>query len=182
MDDNQFKDAWQRHGNQLQQDNPLNISSQIINGKRRTALMRLADRYKLFIIIAFGSIFTSILWMRSSILDGSIRLPLIISFIVYFLTCGIMDCVLYHKVTSIDVNSMPTQKVIMRAMRCRKLHLQFMIILIPVAIALIGVLVWLFNSQTPFLVGILVGAVTGLIIGMVQFRRFMNDYRAVTDD
>lgn len=61
----------------------------------------------------------------------------------------------------------------------RKRHLQFMIILIPIAIALLGSFIYVMVDNIYFIYGVICGAVIGLAIGIFQFMEFMADYRDV---
>ena len=90
-----------------------------------------------------------------------------------------MDYWLWNKIRHIDPVAMTISTVAELALLYRKRHLQFMAILIPLAIGLIGLLAYAVSDDTAFLSGMSCGAAIGLMIGLIVFRRFMNDYRDI---
>ena len=76
---------------------------------------------------------------------------------------------------------MSVSEVAYNAMFYRKRHLQFMAVLIPMAVALLGFTGYVFSSEIYFPYGMIVGAVCGLIIGIIQFRKFMAEYRKLSE-
>lgn len=152
----------------------------VISGKRTTALENLARRYKRFSRVALIMIAWSFLIFNMDYLYPSSRLPLAISFGVYFLICSSMDYWLYKGIRSIDVQEMAVAEVAAKALFYRKRHLQFIAILIPMAIALITYFVWISTDDPYMIAGIAAGGVIGLAIGTREFINFMADYRRLT--
>lgn len=145
---------------------------------RLTALERLARRYRRFASISTVFIVVMPLYFRNDIFSESWRLTLMLSFCVYFAIAAGMDWWLYAGVNSIDVVNMPVSEVASKALFYRKWHHRFMALLIPAAAALLTLLVIaLTDNSVPMLVGIGAGAAFGLLIGTLQYRRFMSDYR-----
>ena len=93
---NKIKKDWANNnseGYQLMKE--MNLYN-ILTGKRQTALMQLASRYKIFYRIAFIMAPLSIFWSLNPIFDGIIQIPLVIYGVCYFLLVGIMDYYLYN--------------------------------------------------------------------------------------
>lgn len=149
----------------------------ITRSKRKTALTRLADRYARFSNLAFTFALFSPVWIANPEVGGKHKSIIIICMMIYFIICGAIDRHICHKVRAINIFEMPTSEVIARAMKCRLLHLRSMAFIIPLAITLIVLFSWS-NSWNPYInIGIISGALIGVAIGTIQFRRFMRDYR-----
>ena len=153
----------------------------IINGKRRTALDNLAERYRRFSNLALILILMSFTWIFNPSMfpdNHSLGIVVGVSFAVYALICSVMDRWLYQGIRSIDVVAMPVSEVIRKALFYRKRHLQFIAILLPIVLAIIGVMAWSMDNLY-FRLGILVGFITGTAIGLRQLFAFLADYRTI---
>ncbi|MDE6547885.1 MAG: hypothetical protein K2L22_02710 [Muribaculaceae bacterium] len=156
----------------------------IINGKRKTALQNLADRYKRFSILGVCLIMLSLSYcFNPNIFPGELKWRIIISvaFALYALTASVMDCWLYNGIRSIDVVTMPVAEVIRKAMFYKKRHMQFIAVLLPFVLAIIGVIAWK-GDNIYFRLGIIVGFISGTAIGVFQLMNFLADYRAITSE
>ena len=156
----------------------------IINGKRKTALQNLADRYKRFSIMGIILIMLSLSYcFNPNIFPGDSRWRIIISvaFALYALTASVMDRWLYNGIRSIDVGTMPVAEVIGKALFYRKRHLQFIAVLLPFVLAIIGAYAWK-GDNIYFRLGILVGFIVGTAVGIFQLMNFLSDYRAITSE
>lgn len=151
----------------------------IMEGHRRTALENLARRYRSFSIIGFVMAIVSVQWYRCPIFED-LRGAIAITFIAYFLICGIIDTIFYRMIRTIDVTEMTVSEVASRALHCRKRHLQAIAILFPLAIAIIGLMAYIGSGDKYFLIGMGAGAAVGLAIGINQLRNFLHDYRTLT--
>lgn len=154
----------------------------IIDGKRQTALQRLAKRYKRFSDMALIFILMCIpLGMNGVLPAGATKWCLVVFYGVMMLVSSTMDRWLYIGISSIDVAAMPVSEVIRLATFYRKRHLQFVMILLPMAFIFIGGMIWLaiYNNATYYLGGMFAGAVIGFIIGLRELRKFMDDYREI---
>lgn len=156
--------------------------SEVMLDKRRTALQNLAQRYRRFSNVALIMIAWSVCIFFAASFGTEHRLLTSIVFGVYFLVCSIMDYWLYRGVSSIDVAEMSVSEVIRKALFYRKRHLQFMIILIPMAIGILSLVIWQVTGNEYMLMGIAFGAMAGLAIGTRMFLKFMADYRTLTSD
>lgn len=153
---------------------------EVIYGKRLTALESLARRYRHFSIIATIMIAWSVIGFFPGVSPFSRNIYLMLAFGIYFLTCSTMDFWLYMGIRSIDIQEMPVSEVVRKALFYRKRHLQFMAILIPMAVALVAFMTWTLTEDPIMLASIAAGALIGLAIGLRQFMRFMSDYRTLT--
>ncbi|MDE6786690.1 MAG: hypothetical protein K2J46_06600, partial [Muribaculaceae bacterium] len=84
-------------------------------------------------------------------------------------------------VRSIDVVNMPVSEVIRKALFYRKRHLQFIAILLPSVLAIIGFIAWSMDNFY-FRLGILIGFIAGTALGLRQLFAFLADYRAITSN
>lgn len=126
-----------------------------------------------------GAIFTilSLCYLFSPLIPEPMRLLIVLSFASYFCVACLMDFYLYREISSINLNMDTVESVLKQALRCRKLHLTFIIILLPIAFALIGLIIYAMNGDKYIVAGVMIGAVIGAAIGINQFRRFMNEYK-----
>ena len=179
--DNLKKD-WQDTNVAIQTE--ANSYDKIINGKRRTALENLAERYRRFSNLALILILLSFSWIfNPDMFPGNqgLRIAVGVSFAVYALIASIMDRWLYKGIQSIDIVVMPVSEVVRKALFYRKRHLQFIVILLPVVLSIIAVMAWSMDNLY-FRLGIVVGFIAGVAIGVRQLLAFLADYRDITSD
>lgn len=156
--------------------------AEIIAGKRRTALQQLADRYRWFSNIALPMMVLIPFVGFNNVLNLAPlgwKLAWSIFAVSYFGLCSLMDRWLYKGVSRIDCATMTVNEVSEKAMYYRKRHLQFIIVLVPMAIIMIGGLFYLTDRNEYFLYGCIVGGIIGLVIGLRQFLCFMSEYKAI---
>lgn len=180
MDEKNIKEIWRQGRSEADSSwYESNGRPRIPNNRRKTALTRLQDRYKRFIRMEI--IFTfAIPGMVSGILRRTGHSPaVIIAFILFFLTAAAIDYHIYRQLREISVDRMTTSEVIRRSTLCRKQHLASIIFLFPFALICVGLLGWALYFDIYFMIGMGVGALVGLAVGIVQFQRFMSDYRRV---
>lgn len=174
-----LRKAWRDTGNAMGSDypNPDDLN------KKKTALDNLRDRYKSFWVMALAlGIGTFMIF--STIIDNiefGLGLPLALSYGLYFMICFGMDCWLWNGVRKINPVTMSVSKVASKALFYHKRHLQFVCILLPIAVGLVGFTAYAFRAQTYLVYGVIVGVVIGAIMGIIQFRRFMASYRQLSD-
>lgn len=170
-----LKKEWQetsfRHTSQEKIDDSIN--------GRLTSLEKLARRYRRFCILAVCLIPLNIN-ILSDIFPAEAMTLLTICYSVCLLASAGADFMLYKGIRGIDCGTMPVIEVMRRALKCRKRHLQSIMILAPMALATVGLTAYFATSDPYMIGGIIGGAVIGLIIGTLQFRKFMRDYREVT--
>lgn len=155
------------------------LISDVMNDRRQTALQNLARRYQRFSNIALVMIFWSLLIFYTEVYPEPTRLYTSIALGSYFLIVSIMDYWLYRGVRSINLVEMDMRSVMVKAAFYRKRHLQFVAILLPLAIGLVIFIFWQFTGQQYMIAGIAFGLIIGLAIGSRQLMKFMADYRAI---
>ena len=156
----------------------------IISGKRRTALQNLAERYKRFSVMGFVLIMLSMSYcFNPNIFPGNLswRIGMGVAFGLYALTASVMDLWLYNGVRTIDVFTMPVKEVIGKALFYKKRHLQFIAVLLPFVLAIIGAIVWK-SENLYFRLGILAGFIIGVPIGIKHLMDFLADYRTIISE
>ena len=174
METNELQNKWSKMNTQISNiDDVITIEE---SKKMKTAQERLAAQYKSFIIM--GGIFAIFipLMMYNSIY---FPLPMALSFSAYFILAMVMDLILYLKVCAIDFSEMSVVDVAYSAYKCRRLHHICQIILIPCAIALIGITGYQFISEPYILWGMIVGAVIGLCLGLTMYFKMMSNYKTL---
>lgn len=183
MNEDEMKESWRRISGR--KDNETLMKEAYTSGartaERRTALMRLADRYRRFIIISGAMIFAGPIWMVNHTIMPEMRPILAILVAVYFGGCAASAWYLHKKVKEIDVVRMPTAEVIGLAADCRKTHLRNIMILLLMALALLGVLAWNYRAESAMLYGLGAGIIAGILTGLNILRIFMNDYKNIAD-
>lgn len=161
----------------------------IVSGRSRTALQRLELRYRRFAIFASAmTVCIPCLMSRGEILPDNVaeicgmgvKWWLITGFAIFFATAAIMDFWLSRGIRGIDVQSWPVAQVIRRALYYRRRHLQFQLILIPMAAMIICGLVSLSRNDMS-VYGMIAGGAVGLAIGLREWLKFMADYRQIAD-
>lgn len=181
IDIEQMRKAWVEMGKALGMQSGLDNNPEDFN-KKKTALDRLRDRYRLFWTMSLPLAFsTFMIFSRRMIAENHMNFWLGVACAVYFLTVFCMDFWLWRGIGSINPLKMSIAEIAEKSMFYRKRHLQFVAILIPIAIALIGFMGYVFSSEKYVLNGITVGAICGGFVGIMQFRRFMAEYRNLSD-
>lgn len=170
-----LKKEWQktsfRHTSQEQIDNSIN--------GRLTSLEKLARRYRRFCIFAICMIPLNVNIIANIFPDESM-MWLALCYSVCLLSSAVVDFLLYKGIRGINCRTMSVIEVARRALKCRKRHLQSIMVLAPMAFATVGLTAYFATSDSYMIAGIIVGAAVGLILGSLQLREFMRDYREVT--
>ncbi len=176
-----MKLAWRDTTRSLEADNSADrMINEFKNGNPRTSLDRLRDRYRRFATAALCMMPVLSVFMNRRIFPEEGGVWLSVAFAVYFLIAAMMDWWLYKGVGSIDPLTMPVSEVISRAMYYRKKHLTFVVILIPMAIAIIIAMARILDSDPYLILGMAVGGAIGLAIGSLALKRFLDDYRNIS--
>lgn len=152
----------------------------IAEGRRSTALQRLAKRYRVFSTISATAICLSLLLMKLDFVESGMRPVIALAFGAYFFTASVMDLWLSNGISKIDCINMTVHEVICKALFYRKRHFQFMAVLLPAALAVIGLLAWQTTDNVYILACMAIGFLLGLALGLKEFYRFMADYRDIT--
>ncbi len=178
--DNLRKD-WQDANVAIPRDS--NSYESIINGKRKTALQSLAQRYRWF--SNMGLLFLLMVPLNLLNLhlfpDLKMKTAILIWFASFFLICSVMDRWLYHGIKQIDVLTMSVSEVIEKALYYRKWHIRFIFILLPLALGCLGLMAYAIDDIYVRL-GMLAGFLAGVALGIRQLLNFLADYRAITSE
>ena len=180
MHDRQLFEAWRRANSTSGNIDYTDLTRSIISGERKTALMRLADRYKGFYRMSFIIAGLQIAWASNPLYMTKLPfwvIPLVGLF--FFLLAGGMDVTLYNRIRDIDVLSMSVSDVIRRAADSRRFHLRCILILLPIAFTYVGLMVWSASDNIYFIYGAAVGIVIGMSIGIYHLNKIMQDYRLI---
>lgn len=145
-----------------------------INENRRTALDRLARRYRSFAILATGLIF---FFPPQLALTFHIPVWMIVWFILIMAASAITDYYLTYLVKRIDVATMPLNKVVEQTLKCRRIHLIFVAVNMPLALGFCGAFAYYCKADPYIISGIICGAILGLIMGLIVLFNFLRDYR-----
>ena len=178
--DKNIHNCWRdlRFRNTSEDNNEMN---DITGGRRRSSLQSLAQRYNWFSNMAlFMTIWPVIMWLNPSVSIPHEKVILIV-LCIYFATCSIMDRWLYCGIKSIDCATMPVVEVARLTRLYRRRHLQFIGLLIPIVIGVIGTLIY-YSNNIYLTVGVIMGTIIGIAIGSRQLMAFLEDYRQVLQD
>lgn len=180
MEDNIKKD-WR--------DTRVNIKSAvetldlIMQGKKKSALQSLAQRYLTFSRFAIIALFFSvpaIFQVMSQVFPLKECIWLAIGFAVIFIVSSAMDRWLYNRIKELDLTAMTVTEIARKAALYRKRHLQFVAILLPMTIALCGAMAAM-SGNVYMTAGMVAGGVTGMAIGVGQLIKFLKDYGSLTE-
>lgn len=171
MDDN-YKSLWQSV------DGMLSYNQQYISKKSHlTSLDRLARKYLAFSILSFTMIWVWIMIGINGIDDINFHTSTVVALCLYFLTASTMDAWLWWKIKALDPSTMQVDTFNRSLLRYRRIHHIFMAILIPMAMALITLILLEFPHDPYFIAGVVSGQIIGVAIAITQYLRFMHLYR-----
>lgn len=177
----QIKKAWSKIGHSLESQCAPDLDPESYK-RKKTALDRLRDKYRTFCVISLLMVFNSFLtFSRVPLADSKPNFWLGVVYALYFLIAFCMDYWLWKGIGTIDPLRMSVVEVSGKALFYRKKHLQFVVAIIPIAIVVLGFTVYQFSANIYFLAGMVAGAVCGLVIGTAQLRRFMAEYRNLSE-
>lgn len=175
-----MKMTWRDTARGLSASSPSDETLEKIRiGKQSTSLDRLGERYFRFVLLSGTCCILSASFMLLPCPTPYNPIWLTLGFLAYFLTCAVMDFWLYRGVGSIDCLRMPVSEVINKALYYRKRHLQFILILLPMAFGVVFLIALFNNFDRSILFGMIFGGAIGLAIGSYQLREFMRDYRSI---
>lgn len=153
---------------------------------RLTTLQWLIRRYKRFSRIALIMAGCSPLYFFILLRDNTTASMWQITYVtvfmmIYFITVSIMDCWLARGLSSINIMEGTVSEVCHRAFFYRKRHFQFIAVLIPMCLIILGLLAWLFSDNIYILNGMVSGAIIGFVVAIIALRRFMKEYKDLTN-
>lgn len=177
MTDQEMHQAWNDTDSRLQSIETSDMKP--FDSRRNTALDNLAQRYLTFSRLALVMTLCSPVYMFSGIIPDIWRYVIAVCLCVFFGMAGCMDYWLYHGVKSIDIRTMPVSEVVRKAIFYRRRHLQFIAILVPLAISIFTLMALAFSPSRYMIAGMVCGAVIGIVMGVRQLIAFMDDYRTL---
>lgn len=179
-----LKTKWKEMNKRLDrlEEATVKESIRISDQRVRSAQENLAASYKRIAIIAgiMGLVCCPTFVMSKGIFNYPDQRSRIISALTlgaYFLICMVMDGYLSSAVMDINLAKMPVTKVRDAAIRLKRLHHIFQIILIPAAITALAVSIYPLKSEPYILIGCGAGALLGAMIGWIKYKKMMRDYR-----
>lgn len=176
----ELRRAWMVMGESLGMNPPHNDPRDLEH--KKTALDRLRMKYRAFWTLSLVMMFVSFMFFsRGSIVENKWNFYLGLVYAVYFLTIFVMDHWLWAGIGTIDPLRMGVAEVARKALFYKKRHIQFVAFLIPVAIAVLIFTAYVFSGDVYFIRGIITGALVGIAIGVMQFRKFMACYRVLSE-
>lgn len=174
MNIDEIKTNWHSAKNNI---NPC--TSPQPGGKRETSLQRLAKEYRRF------QIFGAIMMLCGPMLLYNVGARSILLLVGYALLLGggsLVDHYLSLSIKRIDVASMPLKEVLRRTLNCRKIHLWWVALALPMGIFWCAMLAYTMSADSYFIAGIYIGGTCGLVVGLHVLIRFMHTYREALKD
>lgn len=141
---------------------------------------RLARRYRNFFRLSLVAMFISFInGIHSVSLFGNTPSWLWIAFMAFFMIAAIMDYWLYRSMQGINFNNMTVEEVLHSTMYLRKRHIQFIFILMPLAIFIVVYFAICNKDNAAMAYGIAAGFIIGLTAGIMKLLDFLSDYRNI---
>lgn len=183
MTTEEMRRAWEETSRRLEtlERNYGAMRAGINDGKRQTALDSLASRYRRFSILGLIMVMVSPFYAFNHIFSGKLQIWIPVAMALYFGIASVMDWWLYKKVKSIDVATMPSERVVALAALYRRRHFQFMAILIPMMLVIVALFLLGSWDNIYMVYGIIFGLVIGLVLGIRQLINFLDDYRMLKE-
>lgn len=172
MDIEEMKPQWQSAREAIRPGH-----EQQFDTRRRTSLLRLAHRYKVFTCLPLVLILTNannlVMFHSAWQLAG---------FVLLMAACAAESYYLMRRLSAIDTARMPVKEVLRRITDCRKSHLTFVAIGMPCALLWCLSLAYSHRADTALTRGILAGILMGLLIGLRILQRYLKDYRKALEE
>lgn len=175
--ESELKDKW--NGIDFKNAAGEEIIRKIIAGRRATAIDRLEKRYKRMGIMCL--IFAVFIPLEMLLMfDVGQKWIIFWSFAAFFFVGAAMDFWLSNGIGTINVYEMTVSEVVSKALWYKKRHLQFELVLLPMA-AIVLAEMWCFIGQVyeGLWISMLLGGVVGLALAMWVFFKFMKDYKSI---
>lgn len=177
MNIDNLKENWERSNAALERGN---VQRKTVDVHRKTTLQRLASRYRRTAILSLVCL-SWIMPLYSRLSEDNPGLSLFYPLVMaaFFLIAAGMDYWLYRGVQGIDCASMTVETVLKKVYLYRKRHIQFIFILMPIALVVIYLMLAMFNFEKYTLLGAACGFMVGLAVGLKILFDFMRDYKQV---
>ena len=150
-------------------------SGTVPDDSRKTYLQRLSHKYNR---IRIFSLIFMILGPMILYYEGVTSVWLLASYAILLGVGSIVDHYLSLSIRAIDPSLMSVTEVMRRILNCRKIHLRWVVIVLPIVIFWCAALAYVMQANIYFVYGICAGGIVGLVIGVHVLLRFLHDYRA----
>ena len=150
-------------------------SGAVPDDSRKTYLQRLSHKYTR---IRIFSLIFMILGPMILYNEGVTSVWLLASYAILLGVGSIVDHYLSLSIRAIDPSLMSVTEVMRRILNCRKIHLRWVVIVLPIVIFWCAALAYVMQANIYFVYGICAGGIVGLVIGVHVLLRFLHDYRA----
>lgn len=180
MELEELKRIWERTDERLSaiERNMSHAGKHPADFSRKTTLQSLEEKYKRFSRFGLLVAVLMLVYCMANILPGEYGRATALVMMAMCAMASVIDYWLYLQLKEINVDIMPVQEVIERSMMCRKRHLQSICLLLPLALAAIGMVVY--SSSDPYMrYGAIAGAIFGFAIGLRFLVGFMADYKSL---
>lgn len=172
-----LKENWESSNAALERGSQ---SRKNIDPRQKTTLQRLASRYRRMAIVSAVSLcWVMPLYFRLSEENPDTPLFYPLVMVAFFLITAGMDYWLCRGIQSIDCATMSVETVLKKVYFYRKRHIQFIFILMPIALLIIYLMLAMFNFEKYALLGAACGFMVGLAFGLKILFDFMRDYKQV---
>lgn len=182
MTHEEIKATWREASRRLYAPTPEEYEK-MFRERKETALEKLTAQYKRFSIMGCVMMIVSFCYFLfpTNLIVPHMQIWLVIAFMLYFATCSCMDYWLYKGVGGINCYTMTVKDVVEKAMYYKKKHHLFIAILLPMAVGIIGLLMYTFQFEKALVIGVLAGAIIGGAIGYRKYLDFMAEYKNLAD-
>lgn len=173
MDFDILKNKWQKAASSMR----VKDSGQWLDSRKATSLDRLAARYRRFATLSFVVMVATafnLIPMREVFPTW-----IILCLIGYFGIASVMDYWLWKGIEGIDCTTMTVEDVLRRCLFYRKRHLQFIVVLLPMALGVLTAMFIQWKADIYMIGGMAAGFVVGAAIGVRKLIDFLNDYRNI---
>lgn len=177
MDIDNLKKNWESSNAALE---GRNLPRQTVDVRRKTTLQRLASRYRrmaFLSLVCLSWIMPLYFRLSEENPDTPLFYPLVM--VAFFLIAAGMDYWLCRGIQSIDCATMSVETVLKKVYFYRKRHIQFIFILMPIALLIVYLMLAMFNFEKYALLGAACGFMVGLALGLKILFDFMRDYKQV---
>lgn len=184
MDFDKIKQIWDQTDSRLTEleRQTADLARQSRDTRRRTALESLIDRYKRFSIVGILLAVMIMMQTLSGFYQGPYGIAAVVTGVLLGCICSVMDRWLWMKLKGIDVSRMGVAEVSACAILCRRRHLQFICISVPMAFLMVLFILLSKNVNIYMIYGIISGALVGFLLGLRELSRFLSDYRTLSQD
>lgn len=183
MNFERFRNVWRNNGpifNNLCNYEYLNDFQN--NNQRRTVLESLIEKYKRFSRLGILFALMFLLYTIAGTLPGLWGRIISGIMMIMMLVGAFTDYLLYNKLNSINLNQWGVGKVNETIITCKRIHIRYVIIMLPLSLGVIGILMYISRELPYLLYGEILGLILGLLIGIRNLITFIKQYSYLQDE